>query len=210
MHDLPQNIQLIIKRSADRREKVLDHPWKTRVFWNRTRDLPHPKAKKKMSHTGGSTRAPTEMELELQLTAVGLQLTAVGCNRRRLASSRRRLASSRRRLASNRRRLASNRRRLAVTDGGGAHPLSNNKKKPCPLGDVLVMIETTLLSRDGSPMRHPSSSDLPQSILHQGSQGFCTQTTHQQNTQSARRIISSPILWHPRPGLQRPQLASAP
>ena len=30
----------------------------------------------------GSTRAPTEMELALQLTAFGLQLTAVGCNRR--------------------------------------------------------------------------------------------------------------------------------
>ena len=28
----------------------------------------------------GSTRAPTEMELGLQLTAVGLQPTTVGCN----------------------------------------------------------------------------------------------------------------------------------
>ena len=44
------------------------------------------RAKKNLSHTGGSTSAPTEMELELQLTPVGLQPTAVGCNRRRRGS----------------------------------------------------------------------------------------------------------------------------
>ena len=45
--------------------------------------------------TGGSTGAPTEMELELQLmavglqlAAVGLQLAAVGCNRRRSGCNR--------------------------------------------------------------------------------------------------------------------------
>ena len=43
-----------------------------------------PKGKKK---TWGSTRGPTEIELELQPTAVGLQPTAVGCNRRRRGSS---------------------------------------------------------------------------------------------------------------------------
>ena len=46
-----------------------------------------PTAIKNSSHTGGSIRAPTEIELELQVTAVGLQPTAVGCNRRRSGSS---------------------------------------------------------------------------------------------------------------------------
>ena len=46
------------------------------------------KAQKKIvSHTGGSTRAPTEMELKLQLMAVGLQPAAVGCNQRRRGPS---------------------------------------------------------------------------------------------------------------------------
>ena len=42
-----------------------------------------PKGKKNKSHTSGPTRAPTEMELEVQLMAVGPQPTAVSCNGRR-------------------------------------------------------------------------------------------------------------------------------
>ena len=36
------------------------------------------KEKKNLSHTGGSTKAPSEMELELRLAAVGFQRTAEG------------------------------------------------------------------------------------------------------------------------------------
>ena len=65
-----------------------------------TRGVPNSGEKKPPARViWGSTRGPTEMELELQLTAVGLQLTVVVCSRRRWAS---------------------NWRRLAVTDGGWA------------------------------------------------------------------------------------------
>ena len=45
--------------------------------WGSGRPL-RPKKNRNMSHRGGSTGAPTEMELELQLTAVGLRPTAEG------------------------------------------------------------------------------------------------------------------------------------
>ena len=44
----------------------------------RIRTSPKAPPRENLSHTGGSTRAPTEMELELQLTAAGLQPTAEG------------------------------------------------------------------------------------------------------------------------------------
>ena len=47
------------------------------------RGVPNSKKKQKKPPARviwGSIRAPTETELELQLTVAGLQLTAVGCN----------------------------------------------------------------------------------------------------------------------------------
>ena len=90
-----------------RTHEVLQNVWGRRGATYEARTSP--KGKKNLSHTRGSSKAPYEMELELQLTAVGLQPTAVGLQ------------------------LWA----VGLCNGGGDRPLSKKRKISLSLGDVL-------------------------------------------------------------------------